>query len=233
MDALLALPQYRELLESRGNVAGGDARLLGQQQGRRLPDLQLGAVQGRGRAGARVRAARRDAAPVPRPRRHRRARRRPELRGDPGAAARQGGRADPHHRAGRGDRQQVRRPGDRPAQPRDAGGGDAGGDPAAAWRRTAEDEAYYRESWKSCPRDAYAAYRGWSTRRRGFVALLPRLRRRSARSPSCNIGSRPASRKTSDRIEDLRAIPWVFSWAQCAHDAARLVRLRLRGRAAS
>lgn len=30
-----------------------------------------------------------------------------------------------------------------------------------------------------------------------------------------NIGSRPASRKSSTRIEDLRAIPWVFSWAQC------------------
>jgi phosphoenolpyruvate carboxylase len=30
-----------------------------------------------------------------------------------------------------------------------------------------------------------------------------------------NIGSRPASRTASNRIEDLRAIPWVFSWAQC------------------
>jgi phosphoenolpyruvate carboxylase len=30
-----------------------------------------------------------------------------------------------------------------------------------------------------------------------------------------NIGSRPASRTNSRRIEDLRAIPWVFSWAQC------------------
>jgi len=30
-----------------------------------------------------------------------------------------------------------------------------------------------------------------------------------------NIGSRPASRKPSQRIEDLRAIPWGFSWAQC------------------
>jgi phosphoenolpyruvate carboxylase len=28
------------------------------------------------------------------------------------------------------------------------------------------------------------------------------------------IGSRPASRSSSQRIEDLRAIPWVFSWAQ-------------------
>ncbi|MDD2609010.1 MAG: phosphoenolpyruvate carboxylase [Giesbergeria sp.] len=30
-----------------------------------------------------------------------------------------------------------------------------------------------------------------------------------------NIGSRPASRKPSQRIEDLRAIPWGFSWGQC------------------
>jgi phosphoenolpyruvate carboxylase len=32
---------------------------------------------------------------------------------------------------------------------------------------------------------------------------------------SLNIGSRPASRSAKQRIEDLRAIPWVFSWAQC------------------
>ncbi len=31
---------------------------------------------------------------------------------------------------------------------------------------------------------------------------------------SLNIGSRPASRKPSRKIEDLRAIPWSFSWAQ-------------------
>ena len=30
-----------------------------------------------------------------------------------------------------------------------------------------------------------------------------------------NIGSRPASRKPSQKIEDLRAIPWSFSWGQC------------------
>ena len=30
-----------------------------------------------------------------------------------------------------------------------------------------------------------------------------------------NLGSRPASRSKGRSIEDLRAIPWVFSWAQC------------------
>lgn len=32
---------------------------------------------------------------------------------------------------------------------------------------------------------------------------------------SLNLGSRPAARKSTRRIEDLRAIPWGFSWGQC------------------
>ena len=30
-----------------------------------------------------------------------------------------------------------------------------------------------------------------------------------------NLGSRPPSRRGTQRLEDLRAIPWVFSWSQC------------------
>ena len=59
--------------------AGGDARLFRQQQGRRLHHLGLGALQGRDRAGRGVRAPRRAVAPVPRPRRLGRPRRRAEL----------------------------------------------------------------------------------------------------------------------------------------------------------
>ncbi|MCU1678427.1 MAG: Phosphoenolpyruvate carboxylase [Frankiales bacterium] len=47
----------------------------------------------------------------------------------------------------------------------------------------------------------------------GFAAYFERV------SPieelaSLQIGSRPARRSSSKRIEDLRAIPWVFAWAQ-------------------
>ncbi len=43
-----------------------------------------------------------------------------------------------------------------------------------------------------------------------FRAITP-----IAEIATLNVGSRPASRKNSDRIEDLRAIPWVFGWSQC------------------
>jgi phosphoenolpyruvate carboxylase len=59
--------------------------------------------------------------------------------------------------------------------------------------------------------DAYAAYRKLVYETPGFTDFF------FAATPireiaELNIGSRPSSRKASDRIEDLRAIPWVFSW---------------------
>jgi len=61
---------------------------------------------------------------------------------------------------------------------------------------------------------AYAAYRGLVYETEGFNRFF-REATPIAEIGGLNIGSRPASRKASDRIEDLRAIPWVFSWAQC------------------
>lgn len=61
---------------------------------------------------------------------------------------------------------------------------------------------------------AFQAYRGLVYETEGFNRFF-REATPIAEIGGLNIGSRPASRKASDRIEDLRAIPWVFSWAQC------------------
>ncbi|WP_296001311.1 phosphoenolpyruvate carboxylase [Rugamonas sp.] len=61
---------------------------------------------------------------------------------------------------------------------------------------------------------AYQAYRNLVYDTPGFTdyffAATP-----IAEIAELNLGSRPASRKSTKRIEDLRAIPWGFSWGQC------------------
>ena len=61
---------------------------------------------------------------------------------------------------------------------------------------------------------AFKAYRGLVYETDGFNRYF-RESTPISEIAGLNIGSRPASRKASERIEDLRAIPWVFSWAQC------------------
>jgi phosphoenolpyruvate carboxylase len=61
---------------------------------------------------------------------------------------------------------------------------------------------------------AMAAYRGLVYETPGFAEYF------FSATPineiaELNIGSRPSSRKATQRIEDLRAIPWGFSWGQC------------------
>lgn len=61
--------------------------------------------------------------------------------------------------------------------------------------------------------DAYHAYRTLVYETEGFDIYF----RQSTPLPEISdlkIGSRPSSRTNSSRIEDLRAIPWVFSWSQ-------------------
>ena len=61
---------------------------------------------------------------------------------------------------------------------------------------------------------AFAAYRSLVYDTPGFEVYF-RQSTVVAEIAALNIGSRPASRTASARIEDLRAIPWVFSWTQC------------------
>jgi len=61
---------------------------------------------------------------------------------------------------------------------------------------------------------AFKAYRGLVYETEGFADYFWASTVITEIS-TLNIGSRPASRKKTREIEDLRAIPWVFSWAQC------------------
>ncbi|MGP9811758.1 phosphoenolpyruvate carboxylase [Rhodopseudomonas sp. NSM] len=72
----------------------------------------------------------------------------------------------------------------------------------------------YLEAMEQLSALAFKAYRGLVYETDGFVeyfwasTVINEI-------ATLNIGSRPASRKKTRAIEDLRAIPWVFSWAQC------------------
>jgi phosphoenolpyruvate carboxylase len=61
---------------------------------------------------------------------------------------------------------------------------------------------------------AYRAYRSLVYETEGFERYFAQATV-IGEIANLNIGSRPASRTNSSRIADLRAIPWVFSWAQC------------------
>jgi phosphoenolpyruvate carboxylase len=62
-------------------------------------------------------------------------------------------------------------------------------------------------------RASMSAYRALVYETDGFVDYF-RAATPIAEIADLKIGSRPASRTTSTAIEDLRAIPWVFSWSQ-------------------
>ncbi len=72
----------------------------------------------------------------------------------------------------------------------------------------------FLEAMEELSQSAYAAYRGLVYDTEGFEryfwasTVITEI-------ASLNIGSRPASRKKTTSIADLRAIPWVFSWSQC------------------
>jgi phosphoenolpyruvate carboxylase len=78
---------------------------------------------------------------------------------------------------------------------------------------SAEETARFADAMDSISKRAFAAYRGLVYETEGFKTFFRQMTPLSEIA-ELKIGSRPASRTNSDRIEDLRAIPWVFSWAQ-------------------
>ena len=75
-------------------------------------------------------------------------------------------------------------------------------------------QAEFLDTMQALSDSAFAAYRGLVYDTEGFERYF-RESTVISEIAELNIGSRPTSRKKSTRIEDLRAIPWVFSWAQC------------------
>ncbi|HSQ81695.1 MAG TPA: phosphoenolpyruvate carboxylase [Casimicrobiaceae bacterium] len=80
--------------------------------------------------------------------------------------------------------------------------------------RLGERAQAYFEAMDSLSVHACAAYRDLVYGTPEFVEYF-RASTPISEIAELNIGSRPASRSASARIEDLRAIPWVFSWGQC------------------
>ena len=202
----------------------GHARLLGLVQGRR-PGLRDAHAGHRAAPHHRVGAPQRHRAhAVPRPRRCARARWRPRQPCAARAAPGLGRRPVQAHRAGRGHLRPLRRPGDRRPAHRAGRRGDAAGRGAlgrAPQRRG--HRAVHARSPRSSTRSSRTRFHEL-VKAPGFpqwfaevtpleeVGLLP-------------IGSRPARRGLSvESLDDLRAIPWVFSLVAGAHQPGRLVR---------
>lgn len=78
---------------------------------------------------------------------------------------------------------------------------------------SAADQTRFKAAMAVLSGTAFHAYRdlvyGTDNFRKFFRGMTP-----IAEIATLKIGSRPSSRTKSDAIEDLRAIPWVFSWAQ-------------------
>ncbi|WP_404373033.1 phosphoenolpyruvate carboxylase [Sphingomonas sp. MMS24-J45] len=78
---------------------------------------------------------------------------------------------------------------------------------------SAADTQRFAAAMDTLSASAFEAYRALVYGTEGFRTFFRQMTP-IAEISGLKIGSRPASRTKSDRIEDLRAIPWVFSWAQ-------------------
>jgi phosphoenolpyruvate carboxylase len=78
---------------------------------------------------------------------------------------------------------------------------------------SAQSRTRYTEVMDTLSKEAFRSYRALVYGTEGFSRFFSQMTP-LVEIAELKIGSRPASRTNSERIEDLRAIPWVFSWAQ-------------------
>ena len=78
---------------------------------------------------------------------------------------------------------------------------------------SAKDRAKFAAAMDALSNEAFRSYRKLVYETEGFSRFFRQMTP-LIEIAELKIGSRPASRTNSERIEDLRAIPWVFSWAQ-------------------
>jgi phosphoenolpyruvate carboxylase len=78
---------------------------------------------------------------------------------------------------------------------------------------SSESRSRFAAAMDGLSAQAFRAYRSLVYETDGFSTFFRQMTPLVEIS-ELKIGSRPASRSSSQRIEDLRAIPWVFSWAQ-------------------
>jgi phosphoenolpyruvate carboxylase len=150
------------------------------------------------------------AAHVPRPRRHRGPRRRPQLPGHPGAAAGHGARQIRLTEQGEVIASKYANPeiGRRNLETLVAATLEA-----TLLQPTKPATKAFLEAARSCRWPAWRLPRA-GVRDLGLYRVLLQLHA-DPRDRRAQYRLAPASRKASQKIEDLRAIPWGFSWGQC------------------
>ena len=81
----------------------------------------------------------------------------------------------------------------------------------------AQEEAHVPESWRTAMTEmsklAYNAYAALVHKDKQFIEFW-RIATPIEEISGLKLGSRPTFRKATTSVEDLRAIPWVFSWMQ-------------------